>query len=247
MKVPNLNHCQRLAAGQLLQELGERDDVVSIEIDGKTVIDEAGALAAYRDNRAPTAGKLTAWIDKKAARVANTLEKRLQGEGRLAHLGRRILDSDLFEINPERVTYAAETTITYRDGRTERRTVEVEDVKASLALERLAISALALSAVPFMPFFISTPAAAAGAVVSSAGWLVATLARRSALASAFAKTALKLFAFGVAGMAPILGSLPCAASLIADARDIKRLNAASPTVGDMLTLGQSPASAGVPS
>ena len=235
---PALDHYQRLAAGQLLQDLAGRDDVVGIEVDGKAVIDQEGALAAFRDNRAPAPSKLTAWIDAKAARVASSLEKKMEGDGRLARLGRKVLDSDVFEVNPERVAYAAETTITFRDGRTERRTVEVEDVKASLALERLAISSLALSAIPFMPMFVSAPASAAGAVVSSAGWLVATLARKSALASAFAKTALKLFAFGVAGMAPILGSLPCAASLISDARDIKRLNAESPTVGDMLSLGQ---------
>ena len=247
MRASPLNHYQQLAAGQLLQDLAGRDDVVGIEVDGQAVVDEEGALAAFRDNRTPAPSKLTAWIDAKAARVASTLEKKLEGDGRIAHLGRKVLQSDIFEVNPERVAYAAQTTVTYRDGRTERRTVEVEDVKASLALERLAISSLALSAIPFMPTFVSSPAAAAGAVVSSAGWLVATLARKSALASAFAKTAVKLFAFGAAGMLPVLGSLPCAAALISDARDIKRLNATSPSVGDMLALGQHGAEAAAPS
>jgi len=232
----HLNNYQLLAAGKLLTELGDRATGATVTIDGKEVQDRAAALEAYRKNLEPSDNKITRWIDDKASAAATRLQEALQKDTFVGRHGREVLDSKLFKINPENVSYSARAAVRFADGRTETKNVEVADVKASLALERLAISSLLLSAVPMMPFFIAAPAAAAGAVVSAGGWLVATLARKGPLASAFAKTALKILGVGAASMTPIVGSLPSAASIITDSRDVKRLNDQFPSVGRVATL-----------
>jgi hypothetical protein len=231
-----LNHYQLLAAGKLYTELGERGEGATVTIDGKAFVDRDAALEAYRKNLEPSENKVTRWVDQKSTAVANRLQEALQKDTYIANKGRDVLDSKLFELNPEKVSYTARAAVRFADGHTETRDLEVTDVQASLALERLAISSLLLSAVPGVPFFVAASVAAAGTVASTAGWLVAVLARKGPLANAFGKTALKLFGLGVVGMTPILGSLPAAASIITDSRDVKRLNDQFPTAGAVATL-----------
>ena len=173
-----LSRLQRLAAGQLYDQIAQHPHLDHIEIDGQRVKDAAAARDLYlhsqdTNSRNPVVQRLDQIVERLGRpKVAvdpdiRHYQEQLRPHTRIIH---RVTDfagtlKDKFmgtkvgkgiqrylDSDPERVRYTAHAEIVLKDGTRAAFPEQVEDVKASLAFKHLAMVPQAVAVVPMVPF-----------------------------------------------------------------------------------------------
>jgi hypothetical protein len=230
--MPNmkLSRVEMLAAGQILERY---PDLKTLAVDGKKVTNLADAAAAYRRYEMHSPGKLASFVDRGTSKIIGKVER---GQAKLAEVSARskllsrIVSSapvrwlmQLIRTDTEAVKGEVVVDARLASGAALRLPLQVEDVRASLILQRTSLITELVSLVPVIPFIgtIVSLVAAAATTLAAAG---AGLARQRELARALMRTAGK-YLVEAALIVPVAGSVVVAAAAAADASDVKRLSA----------------------
>ena len=199
---------RRLAAGKALEWGQARGTVAKVAIDGTAVALPEAQAALDEVSRfvPPQPGLIDRWAD--------TLDGKLQGlKTRLADqpLAKKALE--VIDVDRERLATRVQVEVAFADGRTEKVTIEVVDVKTTKLLNLLSAAAELGSITPL----VGNAVLPVAALLTTAGAKLTAWYGPADLADALQRIALKEWVLAGAAFVPGVGTV---AGLLAATRDL---------------------------
>jgi len=199
---------QRLAAAKALEWAQGRGAVSSVKVDGAAVAlaDAKQTLSEVQQRVAKEPGRIDRWVDK-ADGVMRGAEAKLSSQP----VAKKVFDA-LAE-DHERIFKQVEVQVAFDDGRTEKVTIEVVDIPASVLLNR---TLAAVELVALAPLGIGQAVLGLSALSTQGAAKVAEWKGNPELAEALQRSALKQWVLWGVGWVPGVGSVTGALAAVRD-------------------------------
>ena len=199
---------QRLAAAKALEWAQDKGAVSSVKVDGASVAlaDAKTTLAEVQRRIAKEPGRIDRWVDK-----ADGVMKGAEAKFSSQPVAKKVFDA-LAE-DHERIFKQVEVQVAFEDGRTEKVTIEVVDIPASVLLNR---TLAAIELVALAPFGIGQAVLGLSALTTQGAAKVAEWKGNDALAEALQRSALKQWVLFGVGWVPGVGSATGALAAVRD-------------------------------
>jgi hypothetical protein len=200
---------QTLAAAKALEWGQAKGEVSGMKVEGQAVAltDAKKTLADVNAKAAPEPGMIDRWADKLDG-VARKYQDKLGGT-KVGHRAVALLSEDHEEVGKR-----VQVDVTFRDGHSEKVTIEVVDQETSALLNNISAATELLALTPVIGGGFSV----LGALAATVGAKVSEWSGNPELSQALQKTALKQWVLAGVGFVPGLGH---AAGILAAARDLK--------------------------
>jgi hypothetical protein len=233
---------RHVAAGKVLEALGQDAKIASVHVDGKKVdVDKARSTLVDAERLPPekpveTAPNVFQRVTKKVGDKIDGAAEGLQGkvdsmtESLSKYKAGRAINA-LLQSDPEKVQQRHTVDVVMANGTAFSLHVDVKDARATAFLQRCSLAAEVGSLVPAL----GTLGLAGASAVSLVASVVAVGMRDTSLAKALVLTAAKHLVLAGADIIPLLGDAAAAIAAVIDSKNLKGVKGA-PTVAQIVDL-----------